>query len=389
MPRNFEATFDEKTKTLNLRMFGIVAEDFQNDGTYVDATKVAAAIADHQPAAIHLAINSRGGDAFHGIAIYELLKKSGAKTKGTIYGLCASVMTVIIAACDEVEMNAASLVMLHESGMAAGGRLLSADLRLMADVNDKINEAQIEILAARTGKPAAEIQAMLAAETWFTAKEALSAKLITSISPAKTIAAAFQAEHFSNVPAHILPLLAALQLVEPAANALPVNPDQGIEPMTQPVPPTVAPVAPVVEPTATAPVATVPPAVTPVAPTAVAPPAAPPVDPLIAERDRTTQINAACRMAGHPELADQYIRDATPLATVQASLLTVVCAGRAPTSGAPGSPAGNTGGEDAAYKAEFAQFRATYDRMGTTEEEYIKSRRFEDGKDVLHFAGAR
>lgn len=379
MPRNFEANYDAKTKTLALRMFGVVGEDIFGDGTYVDATKVAAALSDYKPERIHLAVSSRGGDCFHGFAIYELLKKSGAKTKASIYGLCASVMSVIVLACDEIEMNSASLVMMHESGMSLSGRIGSTELRFIADINDKLNESQTEIFVARTGKSADEIKALLAAETWFTAKEALEAKLITSISPAKTIAAEFTAENFTNVPARILPLLADLQL-------------QGVDPMTNPTTPPTAPATPAVptvETPATPPVAPVQPVVTTVAPTAVAtPPAAPvvpatpAVDPLLAERDRTTQINAACRMAGRPELADQYIRDAVPLATAQASLLTVVCAERMPSGGAP-SGVLTADKATAQFEAEFAASAELYADMGLSKEAFVKSRRVDEGLEKL------
>lgn len=359
MPRNFEATYNPTTKTLDLRLFGVVGEDIAGDGTFIDATAVAQALA-NKPEKINAQINSRGGSVFHGLAIYELLKTSGAKISGQIVGLCGSIMSVIAAACDKLEMNSAALMMIHEASGAVAGR--SSDMRMTAEITDKMNDSQVEIFTARTGKPEEEIRAMLSAETWMTAKEALAGKFITKISSAKTVAAEFNENQFHNVPAHVVPMLAKLQ-----AQA------QGDEQMADQTPTT--------------------PPTTPATPA----PAAPPVDveaikaqARADEMNRQTTITALCATAKRPELAAAFCKDLTiSVADVQGKLFEALCKQNGPL-GDEGGTAGETPAKPSENDKYVAEFKAEASYAKTmTEAEYVAMRRVDDGLDVLTIGAAK
>ena len=126
------------------------------------------------------------------------------------------------------------------------------------------------------------------------------------------------------------------------------------------------------------------------APAATAPAAAPlvtaaaPADPMRLERDRCAQISAACTLAGKMDMASKFIEEGKTVADVQGILLNAVCAERRPqfVPGTSGSEV--TGGdENAAYKAEFKAQKDQFSVMGISEEQYVKSRRIDDGKEVL------
>jgi len=349
--------------TLELLMFGYVGTDWWGDGSAIDASAVAKALnANRSAKKINLQISSSGGDPFHGIAIYEALKSHGAKVTATVQGIAASAMTLIVCAADEIVMNAAGLFMIHEGRWGTFGTV--AEQQATLEATKRINEQSAAIYAARSGQSLTDVKQMMAVETWFTAEEAKAKGFVTTISPLKAMAAAFRPEQFLNVPERIKPLLANLQM-------------QGIPPMTNPAPaavtpPTTPPAAPAVTP--------------PAAPAAVAPPAAPAAatpatDPMLVERQRSSQITAACQMAGHPELAGKYIEQGTDLASVQAALLTAVCAERKPTGDAGNGGDATPANPNAKFEKEFEDNKTLYSEMGLTKEAYVAGRRLDEGLD--------
>lgn len=142
--------------------------------------------------AVHLRINSPGGDVFAGVAIYNALRSSGKKVYVKVLGIAASAASLIAMAGDEIEMPENAMMMIHNPWILASGD--ADDLRATADVLEKIGESLVGTYAARTGKPADEIRAMLSAETWFTAQEAVDAGFATKMTPAMQVRASFDLE---------------------------------------------------------------------------------------------------------------------------------------------------------------------------------------------------
>jgi len=403
MPRNFEANYNPTTKTLDLRMFGVVGEDIAGDGTFIDATAVAQALA-MKPERIVAKINSRGGSVFHGLAIYEMLKSSGAHVSGQIVGLCGSIMSVIAAACDSLEMNSAALMMIHEASGAVAGR--SSDMRMTAEITDKMNDSQVDIFTARTGQTPEAIRAMLAAETWMTAKEALAGKFITAISSAKTIAAEFEESQFSNVPAHILPLLADLQAkgTDQMADPAPTPPAESAPESTTPEAFNKWSKSPAAQDAIKAAYATY---LREAADKLSAPDAADPEteeDPMetpdaIAkikaearkeEMDRQTTITALCATAKRPEMASAFCQDLTiTVADVQTKLFEALCKQNGPLGDEGGTAGDITPAKDEndKYRAEFKATPVYAKSM--TETEYVAMRRIDDGLDQLQAVTAK
>ena len=82
--------------------------------------------------------------------------------------------------CDKISASKNAWIMTHSiQGQAQGS---PADMRAEADLLDKMNSTWAELLAERTGLSVEDVTAkFLNAETWFTAQEALEAKLIDEI----------------------------------------------------------------------------------------------------------------------------------------------------------------------------------------------------------------
>ena len=155
--------------------FGVSANDF------IDELK---ALGDVE--AINLRIASGGGSIVEGNTIYNALKRHSAKVVTHIDSLAASMASVIAMAGDEIRMAQNALLMIHNPWTASIGG--AEQLRKDADLLDKM-EANIRTSYARSNKSAEELDAMMDAETYLTAEEALEAGFIDTIDGANLAAA--------------------------------------------------------------------------------------------------------------------------------------------------------------------------------------------------------
>jgi ATP-dependent Clp protease, protease subunit len=138
---------------------------------------------------ITVRINSGGGSAFAGLAIFELLRAHGAKIITRNDGLAASAASIILMAGDEIIMGTGSMVMAHNPWTEVRGE--SKDLRQAADLLDRVGESLINVYTSRTKKSREELKAMMDNTTWMTAEEAVSAGFADKIDQKFTVAAAY------------------------------------------------------------------------------------------------------------------------------------------------------------------------------------------------------
>jgi ATP-dependent protease ClpP protease subunit len=200
-------------------------------GFEIQPAAVAAALrqAGKRPLTVH--VHSYGGDALAGIAIHNMISRhEGAKTV-VVEGIAASAASLIAMAGDRIVMPANAFLMIHEAwGLAVGG----ADaLRGQADLLDMISAAYRRTYAARSGKDEDEVAALMAAETWFTAEDAVAAGFATeSAEPAEMRADASRLARFTRVPAGLSACAAHTTTTTPPAP--PASPEEVR--MTEPVP---------------------------------------------------------------------------------------------------------------------------------------------------------
>ena len=157
--------------------YGVSAKSFLNDLRTVTTDEV------------EVEINSPGGDVFAGLAIYNGLRASGKKINVKVLGLAASAASLVAMAGDTIEMPENAFMMVHNPwGFAMGG---ADEMRNTADVLDKIGTGLVSTYAKRTGKTDQEITALLDAETWMTAQEAVDAGFATSVTAALAVKASY------------------------------------------------------------------------------------------------------------------------------------------------------------------------------------------------------
>lgn len=163
---SFRAAADGVTEILiydEIGYWGVTAKDF------------VMALAQVGDGPINVRINSPGGDVFDGMAIYNALKARTAPVTVTIDGLAASAASYIAMAGSEIVMGELSMLMIHNAwGLVIGNR---HDMLDSAATMEKIDGLLAGVYAARCGMTPAECAALMDAETWFTAQEAIDAKL--------------------------------------------------------------------------------------------------------------------------------------------------------------------------------------------------------------------
>ncbi|AZV00733.1 capsid maturation protease [Gordonia phage Kiko] len=124
-------------------------------------------------------INSPGGDVYEGIAILNALRGRDGKVTTIVDGLAASIASVIAMAGTERVMMPNSELMIHDPWMLTIGN--AEDMQSAADNLGRIADNLASIYAERAGGTAEEWRAVMQAETWYSAAEAVDAGLAVRV----------------------------------------------------------------------------------------------------------------------------------------------------------------------------------------------------------------
>lgn len=147
---------------------------------------------------INLRINSPGGDVFAAQAICQAIRETSAKVVAHVDGYAASAATVIATAADEVRISEGAMYMIHCGWTMAMGN--AEELRSTAGLLDKVDATMCAQYARKTGLAESEVLAMMQAETWFTAQEAVDKGFANAISASPKVAAAWDMSAYANAP---------------------------------------------------------------------------------------------------------------------------------------------------------------------------------------------
>jgi len=148
---------------------------------------VVLALAEHGPGDVTVRLNSGGGIATFGVAIYSALKAHPGKVTVKIDGLAASAASIIAMAGNDILMREGALLMIHDTRTVAWGE--AAELRRAADILDTLSAQYAGIYARRSGQAEADVRALMLAETWMSAESAIAAGFATgTIDEAEAVA---------------------------------------------------------------------------------------------------------------------------------------------------------------------------------------------------------
>lgn len=144
-------------------------------------------------------INSPGGNVFEGVSIRALLASHPGGVDVSVEGLAASAASFIATVGEQVTMAEGAMLMVHDPWTIAIGN--AAEMQKAAETLDKIAESLVGAYARKSGKSAEEIRAVMRAETWMTADEAVKFGLADSKSDVAAAAYVIPASFgFKNPP---------------------------------------------------------------------------------------------------------------------------------------------------------------------------------------------
>ena len=121
-------------------------------------------------------MDSIGGNAGVSILIHNRLRELAAKStklKCIVDGVAMSGGSLIMCACDEVEVNPSSLVMIHKCWGSLWGGYNADELRALASEYDAWDKAQVSIYKRKCGLSDQVISNMMAKTTYMTGAEAV------------------------------------------------------------------------------------------------------------------------------------------------------------------------------------------------------------------------
>ncbi|RPJ97283.1 Clp protease ClpP [Rummeliibacillus sp. TYF005] len=175
--RKFETFHNEATDTTEITIYGVIGDSWWEDS--VSASDIDNAL-NSIDGDITINLNSPGGDAFDGIAIYNRLKKHNGKVTINVDGWACSAASVIAMAADELIMGMGSMLMIHEASSIVWGT--KTEMRKEADVLENLEDGIIDIYMTKANVSREEIRNMVDAETWFSAQKAVEIGFASSSS---------------------------------------------------------------------------------------------------------------------------------------------------------------------------------------------------------------
>jgi ATP-dependent protease ClpP protease subunit len=183
-----------------ITLYGSVGESFW-DEDYFTAKMVRDQIKTAKgPLTVRL--NSGGGIATEGQAIYTALVDYPDEVTIVVDGAAASAASLIAMAGDRIVMRRGSWMLVHDPAQMFGyGRGTAEDHRELAAFLDKIGDAYAEVYAYKTGKDKDEARAIMRAETVYVGSEAVEAGFATEYEDEEASAvAAFDYRIYAHAP---------------------------------------------------------------------------------------------------------------------------------------------------------------------------------------------
>jgi ATP-dependent protease ClpP protease subunit len=168
------AAFDPSVRAASRddNTISILAEIGENwDGTGVTPNRISAALRNIGGRPVTVQINSPGGNFFDGLAIYNMLRAHPEAVTVQILGVAASAASIIAMAGDTIQVAKAGIVMVHNTQwFAMGDRHAFVD---RAETMAVFDDALAGLYVDRTGRPRAEIERMMDAETYLSGESAV------------------------------------------------------------------------------------------------------------------------------------------------------------------------------------------------------------------------
>lgn len=164
---------------VDIWLHGIVGDEYSS----TDSLSVGQLLSQHRGKAVNLRVNSPGGLAYDGVAIYNAIKDHDGPTTGLIEGLAGSAASLAVIGCDTVKCYASAAFQPHYSLVMAYGH--QAEIRQALDVQVKLDEQLEQVYADESGQSIDTVRSHLQGAhgdgTKFSAEEAMAAGYVDEI----------------------------------------------------------------------------------------------------------------------------------------------------------------------------------------------------------------
>ncbi len=180
--RYFSMHVDEEEKVADIYVYGdIVVPEWQwyeSDTSGFSLAKEIEALEDVET--INVFINSYGGHVSEGLAIYNALRRHGAKIVTYCDGFACSAASLVFMAGEERIMSNASVLLMHNaSGLAWG---TAEAIRKEAEDLEALSEASMNAYLNHVNITADEMKALMAEDRFMKSDEALEKGFATKVS---------------------------------------------------------------------------------------------------------------------------------------------------------------------------------------------------------------
>lgn len=192
--------FNTDEKTNSIYMYGVIGESFWDEG--ITAGQVLRSLDSMRDNRVTVYINSPGGQADEGVAIYNILRRHPGGVDTVVDSLAASAASIIALAGQSRRSMTGSRWMIHRAMTIAIGN--HEEMRAVAKVLETYDTALSEIYSGYMGASKEEILQAMTAETWYTSEEAVTAGLATAMEAKPATQAAQNAAWFSKPPQDLL-----------------------------------------------------------------------------------------------------------------------------------------------------------------------------------------
>lgn len=159
-------------------------------------------------------INSPGGLVVQGVEMANAIKNCKAKVVAHVTGIAASMASVIVCACDAIEMEEASFMMIHDPwGYALGN---AEEMRKEASLLDQMKSVIMSFYRGKfKGLTEDQISALMSDETWYTGTECKENGLDCTVIKSDVRAAASIVPHkFAKIPEAAAKFLTSKELTD-------------------------------------------------------------------------------------------------------------------------------------------------------------------------------
>lgn len=187
-----------------LVLTGFVGESFWEQG--FTSVQVIDALAElGSDADVTARLNSGGGYAYEGIAIYNALRAHAGKVTIFIDAIAASAASIIAMAGDEIHMRLGANMMIHDpSGVTYG---TAEDHQGSLDALNRLADGMVSIYASRSGEERDAIRADMKSEIWLSGEEAVGRGYATHSEDGDTAtASAFDYSIYAKAPKDLVAL---------------------------------------------------------------------------------------------------------------------------------------------------------------------------------------